>query len=453
MRCRLVGFNRDRYKGINGYSKLLAGTELKLCKDDDEEMDRKPLPDDTPSVVAARHSLPLNALLSINKPIFGDDLKADTPLFGKAMRLRDRDNEVSFEEYLLPKPDPEADRKAEEAKKAAAAAAEAAAAAAAEAAAAAAAEASGASEAAPKAGQKRKRGGDDDGDCEVAEPAESSGGDAKEGGSSANGKGGKGGKGPGSKAKAAAKPKQKKKVAEPGEGLRQIDEDGAMTRRLAQQSHEGDPTKEGVVWPKIAELGLLVSLGGGGALLRFALQQLQREGWYEFICCQATLAAVGFYERVGFRRVGAVAKYAEKVTAAIPSPTLVPPHPSPLPPLTTPSPFLTTPHHSLPIPHHPSPPRAFPRRSSPRCQSPATSTGRVRIACLITYPLLNTPPPPTPAPTPPPPTPHPRRRRADGGGRLRQLFLPPRPRPEGVGRRRSHRAADVDGLSAGRLHA
>ena len=98
--------------------------------------------------------------------------------------------------------------------------------------------------------------------------------------------------------------------------MRKIDEDGSLTERLAQQERQGDPVKTGVVWPRIAELGLLVSLGGGGVVLRYALQQLQAQGWYEYVVCQATLAAVGFYERVGFVRVGAVAKYAEKGVTA-----------------------------------------------------------------------------------------------------------------------------------------
>jgi hypothetical protein len=38
---------------------------------------------------------------------------------------------------------------------------------------------------------------------------------------------------------------------------------------------------------------------------------MKRECKYDFVVIQATLAAVGFYERVGFRRVGAVARYAE----------------------------------------------------------------------------------------------------------------------------------------------
>jgi len=84
-----------------------------------------------------------------------------------------------------------------------------------------------------------------------------------------------------------------------------------LTSSLAQQERRGDPTKDGVQWTRIAEVGLLASLGGGGTLVRYALQRLKAEGHYHFAVCQATLAAVGFYERIGFRRVGARARYAE----------------------------------------------------------------------------------------------------------------------------------------------
>lgn len=167
-------------------------------------------------------------------------------------------------------------------------------------------------------------------------------------------------------------------------GMRRLDDDGSLTSKLAKQEHTGDPTKEGVIWSRIAEVssahwlstlgspskhlsctlctrassehsshtehsspnpspqlvvsfhppltplamsppshplllphtgrawqvGLLVTLGGGCALLCHALRMLKQEGWYHFVVCQATVAAVGFYERFGFCRVGAVARYA-----------------------------------------------------------------------------------------------------------------------------------------------
>ena len=71
----------------------------------------------------------------------------------------------------------------------------------------------------------------------------------------------------------------------------------------------GDPLTSGVVWPRIAELALLVAIGGGSALLRFVLDTLKAEERYEYVVCQATFGAVGFYEKFGFTRVGAIARY------------------------------------------------------------------------------------------------------------------------------------------------
>jgi len=51
-------------------------------------------------------------------------------------------------------------------------------------------------------------------------------------------------------------------------------------------------------------------------LLRWALQSLQEEGHYHFAVCQATAAAIGFYETIGFTRVGALAKFAPLGTPA-----------------------------------------------------------------------------------------------------------------------------------------
>lgn len=87
---------------------------------------------------------------------------------------------------------------------------------------------------------------------------------------------------------------------------------GEMTRALALEPHEGDPHSEGVVWPRIAEVGMVCALGCGSSLLHLAIGELAREGKYKWVVLQATLAAVGFYERHGFVRVGAVARYAEK---------------------------------------------------------------------------------------------------------------------------------------------
>ena len=260
--AELVRLNKGDYKNITGFSKLAVGTALRVCEEDEADFDRKPKKGDTPRDVAKRYNLPVDALIAINREQFGADLGPDTPLKGEALKLRDRDNEVSFE-YLMPSYKAEAER----------------------AAAARAAEAEGAAEGKSAAKSKGKG---------KASASSSSAGGGKSGGSAA-------------------------KSAEPSQpaipGLRSMDEDGSLTARLQKEVHNGDPTREGVVWPRIAEVGLLISLGGGGTLLRFALQRLKAEGWYHFAACQATLAAVGFYERVGFVRVGAVARYAPKDTS------------------------------------------------------------------------------------------------------------------------------------------
>ena len=256
----LVALNKKRHKGICGFSKLLAGTEIQLVDPSEAYLDRSPMADDTPHEVAARHALPLSALLAINQGLLGteQELRPDTHLGGRPMKLRDREREVSFE-YLNPTVQPR-----------------------------------------PSSSAGSSGGGGD--------------GSGGGGGSSKQG-GGNGAK----RSKVAAACAATDEGADGSRwvyGMRKIDEDGSLTERLAQQERQGDPVKTGVVWPRIAELGLLVSLGGGGVVLRYALQQLQAQGWYEYVVCQATLAAVGFYERVGFVRVGAVAKYAEKGVTA-----------------------------------------------------------------------------------------------------------------------------------------
>ena len=90
---------------------------------------------------------------------------------------------------------------------------------------------------------------------------------------------------------------------------RELDMDGSLAAELQQQSHFGDPVTTGVVWPRIAELGLLAGLGCGKLLVQLALQELAASGDFDFAVMQATMASVSFYEELGFVRVGAVARY------------------------------------------------------------------------------------------------------------------------------------------------
>lgn len=96
---------------------------------------------------------------------------------------------------------------------------------------------------------------------------------------------------------------------------RQLDEDGSIAAALQQQQHFGDPVTTGVVWPRLVELGLLAGLGCGKLLVKLALQELTASGEFDYAVLQATMASVSFYEELGFKRVGAVARYLPEGTA------------------------------------------------------------------------------------------------------------------------------------------
>jgi GNAT superfamily N-acetyltransferase len=86
-----------------------------------------------------------------------------------------------------------------------------------------------------------------------------------------------------------------------------VDEDGALAVELQAQLHAGDPDSEGIVWPRIAELSLLGALGCGRQLVELVIANCEAEDSpYEFLVVQATDGSIPFYERMGFRRVGAV---------------------------------------------------------------------------------------------------------------------------------------------------
>jgi hypothetical protein len=55
-----------------------------------------------------------------------------------------------------------------------------------------------------------------------------------------------------------------------------VDWDGALSHELDQQARSGDPTNEGVVWPRVAELSLLGALGCGKWLVQTLLAELTR---------------------------------------------------------------------------------------------------------------------------------------------------------------------------------
>jgi len=90
-----------------------------------------------------------------------------------------------------------------------------------------------------------------------------------------------------------------------------VDVDGSLAKKLAALDHAGDPTKEGVIWPRVAEISLLGALGCGSWLIRLMIEELEAGDDYDYVVLQATDTSVGFYERMGFVRVGALARYAQ----------------------------------------------------------------------------------------------------------------------------------------------
>ena len=69
----------------------------------------------------------------------------------------------------------------------------------------------------------------------------------------------------------------------------------------------GDPRKEGVIWDRVCEVSLLGALGCGRWLLFRLFRHLLQARTHDFVVLQATHAAIPFYERLGFVRVGTVA--------------------------------------------------------------------------------------------------------------------------------------------------
>eukprot|EP00544_Gedaniella_sp_CCMP2646_P002464 CAMPEP_0202507654 /NCGR_PEP_ID=MMETSP1361-20130828/51841_1 /ASSEMBLY_ACC=CAM_ASM_000849 /TAXON_ID=210615 /ORGANISM="Staurosira complex sp., Strain CCMP2646" /LENGTH=895 /DNA_ID=CAMNT_0049141793 /DNA_START=1 /DNA_END=2688 /DNA_ORIENTATION=+ len=88
-----------------------------------------------------------------------------------------------------------------------------------------------------------------------------------------------------------------------------VDADGSLSAELESQPRSGDPLATGVVFPSIAEIGLLGGIGCGEYLLRMAIDDIKSRGQYKYIVMQATDASKTFYERFGFLRVGAVCRY------------------------------------------------------------------------------------------------------------------------------------------------
>jgi len=91
-----------------------------------------------------------------------------------------------------------------------------------------------------------------------------------------------------------------------------IVDDGRLSEELEGQKRSGDPHGSGVVWPTIAEIGLVGALGCGEYLLQMAIDDIERRGTYEYVVLEATETSKPFYEKFGFIRVGAICKYGDK---------------------------------------------------------------------------------------------------------------------------------------------
>mgnify|MGYP006892609344 CR=1 FL=1 len=59
---------------------------------------------------------------------------------------------------------------------------------------------------------------------------------------------------------------------------RLVDVDGSCARGLQASVHDGDPDGEGVVYTRVAEIGLLAALGCGSWLLRKVIHDLENQG-------------------------------------------------------------------------------------------------------------------------------------------------------------------------------
>ena len=89
----------------------------------------------------------------------------------------------------------------------------------------------------------------------------------------------------------------------------QLCDDGSLSEELGKVKRSGDKKGAGIVYERVAEIGLLGGLGCGGVLVQKAVKHLEESKEYDYIVLQATKMAIPFYERCGFVRVGAIAKF------------------------------------------------------------------------------------------------------------------------------------------------
>lgn len=91
--------------------------------------------------------------------------------------------------------------------------------------------------------------------------------------------------------------------------LLKVDYDGSLADELDGLPRSGDPQGTGIVFPDIAEIGLVGGLSCGEYLLRMALDSIQAKSRYRYVVLQATEQSRMFYEEFGFIRVGSICRY------------------------------------------------------------------------------------------------------------------------------------------------
>ena len=73
-------------------------------------------------------------------------------------------------------------------------------------------------------------------------------------------------------------------------------DDGSLSEELGKVKRSGDKKGAGIVYERVAEIGLLGGLGCGANLVTRAVQHLEDGNDYDYLVLQATKMAIPFYE-------------------------------------------------------------------------------------------------------------------------------------------------------------
>merc|ERR1711990_504291 len=85
--------------------------------------------------------------------------------------------------------------------------------------------------------------------------------------------------------------------------------DNDLAMELESQHREGDPLVEGVIWARVGEIAVVEGLGCREFLLQLMLEEMKATNNYDYVVVQATRSTAPIYQRFGFVRVGAIARY------------------------------------------------------------------------------------------------------------------------------------------------